>query len=192
MNVYSLDIYYLAYFFIAVFAASFALPTGAILIIVSFAAVAEDWRDLLLIFFLTFFAAISGDYSAYLLARYFNKQISATLLKIRWLKNKENKINKLYDKYGAHTVFFTRFFFSGIGPYVNYFSGWQAMPARIFLKAVVFGELIYALLFVLTGCLFSNAWQEVIFIIQDYLAFALLALLAIAVIYRMLKLIINK
>lgn len=190
-GIFSLDVYYLISFFVAVFAASFAIPTGAVILIVSFASVAESWIDLSTLIFLSLVATISGDYFAYLMTRHFRKKINAMILNGNRLRNKMEKAEKLFDKYGVHTVFLTRFLFSGIGPYVNFFSGLRNMPQRVFLKAIISGEIIYCFAYLFIGYFFRATWQESVLVIRDYTVFIAISAAGIFVIYRLIKLVLK-
>ncbi|MFA5993563.1 MAG: VTT domain-containing protein [Parcubacteria group bacterium] len=181
------DIYYLVSFFAAIFAASFAIPTGAIIVIVSFASVAGGWSDFLILILLSLAATISGDYGAYWVARYFRRRFNSILEEVGWMKNKLSLVEKLFDKYASHTVFLTRFLF-GMGPYVNFFSGLRAMPRGQFLKAVVLGELVYCLFYILIGYVFHETWQTVIILVRDYSAFIAFTVLGMYIVYRIIKL----
>lgn len=186
--IFALDIYYLTSFFLAIFAASFALPTGAIVVIVSFASVASGWSDISLLILLSLLATISGDYSAYLVARYFRKNINSIIEDVNWIKIKKAKVEKLFDEYGGLSIFLTRFLFSGIGPYVNFFSGLQNMSRWEFLKAVVAGEIIYCFTYLFIGYFFRDTWQGVMITAQDYAVVISLSLVGIIIIYRIVKL----
>jgi len=181
----SLDIYYFALFFALVYAGSFGLPTGVILVIVSFASASENLRDILLIFFLAFSATVVGDYSAYLLSGRFRKNFEKLIARFTWTREKKKLIEKTYAKYGVYAVFLSRFIFSGTGPYLNYLSGLQAMPRRLFLRAIVPGELIYCSLFVIIGYFFSGTWLSLVF--ENYTAFVVLSLFGLYAIFRLLK-----
>lgn len=191
-EIFSLDIYYLASFFAALFAASFAIPTGALVIIVSFASVAEGWRDVSILAMLSLSATVSGDYSAYSLSRHFRNRLNATIWKFGWMRNRIISVEKIFDRYSSHTVFLTRFLFSGIGPYVNFFSGLRAMPQGTFLKAVIGGELIYCLLSISVGYFFRDTWTAAIALAQDYTAFTVFALLGVYIVFRIVRLVSKK
>ena len=190
MNAFlSLDIYYLALFFVLVYAGSFGLPTGVILIIVSFASASEGWRDVLLIFFLSYSASVAGDYSAFLLSGRFRKNFERLIERFAWTRNKKRVVEKTYDRYGVYAVFLTRFILSGIGPYINYLSGLEAMPKRKFLRAIISGEFIYCSFLILVGYFFSGTWLYLVKVFENYTAFAVLSLLGLYVVFRLAKLI---
>lgn len=185
----SLDIYYLALFFVLVYAGSFGLPTGVILVIVSFASASDGWRDILLIFFLSFSATVAGDYSAFLLSGRFRKNFERLIARFAWMRKKKKVITKAYDKYGVYAVFLTRFIFSGTGPYLNYLSGLEAMPRRQFLRAIVSGEFIYCSLLIMIGYFFSGTWLSLVKVFENYTAFAVLSLFGLYAAYRLAKLV---
>ncbi len=188
IDIFSLDMYYLVYFFLLVFLASFAIPTGALVLIVSFASATSDWNDAILLVALSLSATISGDYGAYSAARYFRKKINPMIEKIGWMEKKRIVVQKLFNRYSYHTVFLTRFLFSGIGPYVNYFSGLQNIKKETFLKAIILGEIVYCFFYVFIGYYFRETWQEIISLILDYTASIIFALLGLYIVYKIIKL----
>lgn len=187
-EIITLDIYYLSYYFLAIFAASFAIPTGAMIIIVSFASVATGLADISLLVCLALTATILGDYSAYLAANYFKKWLDGRIGKVRWLKNKFDSVNDIFQLYGGYAIFLTRFALSGLGPYVNFFSGLRNLSQRLFLKAVVSGEFIYVSLFISIGYFFSETWQAVVLIVRDYTLAAALVFIGALIAYRLIRL----
>ena len=114
-DIFSLDIYYLVSFFAALFAASFAIPTGALIIIASFASAAAGWRDTSLLLLLSLSATVSGDYSVYLISRRFRNTLEAALRRSGWMRSKIIIVEKLFDRYSSSAVFLTRFRQTGIG-----------------------------------------------------------------------------
>jgi membrane protein DedA with SNARE-associated domain len=189
--IFSLDIYYLVYFFALIFLASFAIPTGALAIIVSFASVASDWHDISVLVLISLVATISGDYGAYWLMRRLRHKINPIIKDVTWMKSKWVTIEKLFKKYSYWAVFLTRFLFSGVGPYVNFFSGLEAMSHLKYLRAVVLGELVYCLLYIFIGYFFRETWQGIIDIVQNYTAASIFALLGLYFVYKITKLVLK-
>jgi membrane-associated protein len=191
-DIISLDIYYLLYYFIAIFAASFALPTGAMILIVSFASIAVGFTDLAILGSLALAATVLGDFSAYSVAKYFKKRLDGYIDRFVWLGNKIDKIGVIFQKYGRYTVFLSRFAFSGLGPYVNLFSGLRALPKRLFLQAMIAGEIIYVALFMSVGYFFRETWQMVVLIVKDYTVSMVLVVLGIFIALRLVKLLLKE
>ena len=191
-DIFSLDIYYLTSFFAAIFAASFAIPTGALIIIVSFASVAEGWRDVVILAALSLSATVSGDYAAYRLSRRFRGSLDRLVRRTGWMQTKIITIEKLFDTYSALAIFLTRFLFSGIGPYVNFFSGLRAIPQRTFLKAAIWGEIIYCSFYIFIGYGFRNTWQAATSLAQDYAAVALFTIFGISITIKIIRLITKR
>jgi len=191
-DIISLDVYYLLYYFFAIFVASFAVPTGAMIMIVSFASIATGLTDLALLGTLAFVATVSGDYSAYLVAKYFKVRFDGYINRIMWLKSKIHLVSKVFQKYGGYTVFLTRFALSGLGPYVNLFSGLRDLPKKLFLQAVMSGEIIYVSMFIFVGYFFSETWQAVVLIVKAYTMFAVLIGLGIVITTRLTKFLLKE
>lgn len=183
-DIFSLDIYYLISFFAAIFAASFAIPTGALIIIASFASAAAGWRDTSLLLLLSLSATVSGDYSVYLISRRFRSTLETAIQRSGWMRNRIIVVEKLFDRYSSSTVFLTRFLFSGIGPYVSFFSGLRAMPQGTYLKAILLGEFVYCVLYISIGYFFRDTWTAVIALAQDYTAAGVFALLGMFIAFR--------
>jgi membrane protein DedA with SNARE-associated domain len=185
----SLDILYLVYFFILVFLASFAIPTGSLIVIVSFASSARGWVDVSVLLFLALIATISGDYMAFCILRFFRDKINPMIKNTIWTRNKFTSVEKLFAKYSYYTIFLTRFLFSGIGPFVNFFSGLQAMPKMKFLRPVILGEILYCVIYISIGYFFRDTWQEILIFAQDYITLIIFTALGLYFAYKIVKLI---
>lgn len=183
----SLNIYYLSYLFVLVFVSSFGIPTWASLIVVSFVAAASTVQDVTLVFFLALSASILGDTSAYWTLRLFQKKIYPLIDRNAWMKRQADIAEALFNKYSYATVFFSRFLLSGAGPVINLYSGLHAMPYRKFLRATVWGELLYCAIYTSIGYFFRDTWNVVVELAQDYITGIVFALVGLFIIINMTK-----
>ena len=174
-------------FFIGVFIASFAVPTGAIFLIVSFFAVSHGQYDILLIFALVLLATISGDLAVYFISLRLSDRFERLISKNAWIKNKEEKVKKIFLRYGTYTVFLSRFLLSGVGPYINYYSGLRKMDKKTFIVSAISGEIVYATMCFIIGFAFKDIWRDLLNLSKDYTWLAFLTVVVVYIMFRFLK-----
>jgi membrane protein DedA with SNARE-associated domain len=85
-------------------------------------------------------------------------------------------------RWGAVSVFFSRWLVTAIGPYVNLLSGVSRGGLLAFTPAVVVGELIWVLGYVYLGRLFSDRVSELSAALGDAAWLVLAALVAVVLI----------
>ncbi len=90
------------------------------------------------------------------------------------------------NKYGALSVFLSRFLLLGLGAPVNYLSGFSRYPFRKFLISAALGELVNASLYTYIGYEFSGSTLSILNLIIDF------SLIIILVLTGMLALILLK
>jgi membrane-associated protein len=178
----------LSFLFFIVFPASFAIPTGALFFVVSLAALSETASGIFLIILITFLAAVLGDIATYLVARKYNKKIHSIICKNKFLKKQERKADKVFQKYGIASLFLSRFFLQGVGPFLNYYAGMKKLKIKNFIIPIIFGEIIYTGIYVSIGVIFRETWQDLLKFLADFSILIALILLVIIVIVKLKKL----
>jgi membrane-associated protein len=190
--IFSITILDLFFLFGVVFLASFAIPTFALLFIVSFVAGAVSVEEILIICFFALVACILGDLLTYALARTFSRKFETNLRHHPFVKNKEAQIEKLFEKNGSLLIFFSRFFMSGVGPYINYYAGFKKLDFKRFFWLVISGEIIYIALYSSLGYFFKDTWNIIIDLIEQYSVIVVVSILIIYFLRRFIKSIIIK
>ncbi len=176
----------LALFFLIVYAASFAIPTGAMFFIISLGASLISFIDYFWVVLITLLATIAGDISTYLVSRIFREKIHGFLSKYKWFLKREKEAQRQYHKHGAYAVFITRFFAAPIGPFLNYISGFQKLKFRKFFVAVVSGEIIYSASYVGFGFFFKETWRDLIVLVNDFTILFVLIVVLGFILYKLL------
>ncbi len=177
---------YYTLFFIIV-AGSFAIIPGMTLLISSYASVLTTVPRLFLFILLVFAASIIGDIGTYFIAKRFSVSVINYLKRYKWFAKNEGKARSSVRNYGFYFVFVTRFISGGLGPVVNYISGFERLNSKKFILAVLLGEAVYALLFCSIGYIFKDTWAELVSFLQYSFVAILLIVIALYVGYRITK-----
>lgn len=121
-------------------------------------------------------AAILGDQIGYGLSRWGGR---ALIVRISHRMGGEHKIKKaeaLSKKWGGPGIFFSRWLITELGPWLNVTSGIAGYPWRHFIIWDVLGEVLWVVLYVMLGYIFSDRVQFISEILGN-LAWAILALI---------------
>jgi membrane protein DedA with SNARE-associated domain len=159
----ALSLYGLPVLFSVIFASSLGIPLPATFVIVvagSFAALGD--MNIWWVLVLGAMAAIAGDQTAYAIGHWGGPRLAHRLS--GWLGGalQLEKAEKVMDRWGWVGVFFSRWLVTSFGPPINYTSGITDYPYRLFLLWDVTGELLWVILYVLAGELFSDRVQALI------------------------------
>jgi len=165
----------LVYLFLWTFGAAVGVP-GAIVLIVSLGAIAENIPELMLVMFTVAVAAALGDYTSYEIGKRITLSFKKFLAKLGVI-SEERKLSSMFRNSEFWLVFLTRFIFIGACTVVSYLSGWNRMERKKFLAAMIPGEILYAIIFPLIGFLFKQIWNDLTIIINDLTFLTLLAIL---------------
>jgi membrane protein DedA with SNARE-associated domain len=160
-------------------------------IIVSFGANTSNLSDLIILILVVYSATLIGDISIYFIAKYFSKRVLKFVRRFKWYKKHEKRYKKLLNKYGFWIVFVSRFLVSEVCLVVNYISGFERFNSKKFISAVILGELVFSVLYVLFGYLFKDTWTYLLGLVQNSIRIILLILIALYILYRIIKLIKN-
>ena len=135
-------------------------------------------------------AAIIGDQVAYAIGRWGGPRLARRLTGrfggAKQLEKAENAVNR----WGWAGIFFSRWLVTPLSPWINYTSGITGYSYRRFLLWDVTGELLWVILYVLAGELFSDRVQALIETLGN-LAWVEIGLIAAAIfgwlLYRNLR-----
>jgi membrane-associated protein len=107
------------------------------------------------------FAAILGDQIAYGLARWAGRRVVNRIGRKLGAEKKIKQAEGFTKKWGRSGVFLSRWLVTALGPWVNLASGIAAYPWKRFLFWDVLGEVLWVVLYVGIGYVFSNRVQAV-------------------------------
>lgn len=176
----------LSVFSLLIYFASFAVPTGALVSILSFSSIVVGWFEIGVIFSLVFVAAVLGDISTYFFAKLFSAKVQKFISSRSALQKTEKKIEKFFVKNGFATIFFSRFLLTSLGPMVNYYCGFTKYDIRKFIGATLLGELFYAGLYTALGVIFRDFISDILNLING-VVIAMILVIAIIMVFRKIR-----
>jgi membrane protein DedA with SNARE-associated domain len=131
--------------------------------------------------------AVIGDQIGYALGRWGGHRLVA---RIRRRGNGSNKIahaQAFAKRWGAAGIFLTRWLITPLGPWLNLTSGMAGYPWIRFFVWDVLGEVLWVVLYVLLGMLFSDRVQALAEILGN-LAWVIVGLIAAVILgWKLLK-----
>jgi membrane protein DedA with SNARE-associated domain len=160
---------YVALFVIAYLAAFLIpLPSNTTLLAAS-AFAGQGYLNIYFIFFIALSANVAGDVTGFLLSRKYGKKVlMKTVLRKVILSEKYTDMEKVFSDNAGITIFTTRFF-GGIGPLVNFVSGFSdSISFKKFLLYGVPGEMVYVSFFVISGYYVGDAWLDLLSPIESF------------------------
>jgi membrane protein DedA with SNARE-associated domain len=106
-------------------------------------------------------AAVLGDQIAYGLSRWGGRRLINRISRRIGVESKIKQAETLTKRWSAAGIFFSRWLVTALGPWVNVASGIAAYPWKRFLLWDVLGEVLWVVLYVLLGYIFSNRVQAI-------------------------------
>lgn len=121
-------------------------------------------------------AAILGDQIGYGLSRWGGRPLIDRITRRLGGAEKIKKAQALSKKWGGPGIFFSRWLVTELGPWINVTSGITAYPWPRFIIWDALGEVLWVVLYVMLGYIFSDRVQYIAEILGN-LAWAILALI---------------
>jgi membrane-associated protein len=121
-------------------------------------------------------AAILGDQIGYGLSRWGGRRLIVRISRRIGGEHKIKKAEALQEKWGGVGIFFSRWLITELGPWLNVTSGIAGYPWRRFILWDVLGEVLWVVLYVMLGYIFSDRVQYISEILGN-LAWAIFALI---------------
>jgi membrane protein DedA with SNARE-associated domain len=144
----------------------------------------DTFADYLFYASLLFFGFVAGDIAAYTAASYFESIFKEKFCKYQWIVKKCEISMSFFNKYGALSVFLTRFALLGLGAPVNYISGLSKFSFKKFLISAASGEFLYAAIYTYIGFVFKDSWIYIFDVIVEFSVTIILFLVALFAIYK--------
>lgn len=155
-----LVLYGLPVLFAAVLFASTGVPLPATLLLLTAGSfVAQGDFDMWWVVGLTTSAAVLGDHVGYGIGRWGSGRLLNTIS--RWGGGAERiaQAERLARRWGGLGVFFSRWLMTPVGPIINLTSGMARYPLPAFFCFDLLGEIVWVMLYVSLGRLFSDQVQ---------------------------------
>jgi membrane-associated protein len=112
-------------------------------------------------------AAIAGDQIVYGLARWGGRRLIERVGRILGLEAKIKQAEGLTRRWSGAGIFFSRWLVTALGPWVNVTSGIAGYPWQRFLLWDVLGEVLWVVLYVTLGYVFSDRVQSMVEILGN-------------------------
>ena len=155
----ALGIYGLPLLFVALLVGSVGIPLPAsFLLLAAGSFVAQDDLSLWPVLGLAAAGAIIGDNIGYVLGRWGGRRMIAWLGKL-FAKDRLSKTENWLKRREGSGIFFSRWLLTPLGPVVNITSGLTRYSWPRFLFYCASGEVLWVLLYVLLGKIFSGQVQ---------------------------------
>ena len=106
-------------------------------------------------------AAVLGDQIGYGVARWGGRPLVARISRRIGGEAKMKKAEELAKRWGGPGIFFSRWLVTSLGPWLNVTSGIADYPWRRFILWDVPGELLWVVLYVMLGFVFSDRVQAI-------------------------------
>jgi membrane-associated protein len=172
----------------SILVSSFGLPLPtSFLLIVAGSFVATGDLQIAPVIAASIAGAVIGDHLGYAVGRSggrsFAERAAARLGATQALVRAEATANK----WGALTVFFSRWLITAIGPYVNLISGVTGQRLPVFSLWVVLGESLWVLAYVYVGVLFGDKISEISDALSDFTGVLAAAAIAGLLLYFLIR-----
>jgi len=105
---------------------------------------------------------ITGDITSYLLWRFLGNRMNERFPSFRHsIQPRLLRAGRIFDKYGALTVTFTRFPVSALSVAINIISGTTNFRMTRFMLAAALGELLWVAFNLGVGYWFGDSWEDI-------------------------------
>lgn len=173
----ALLVYGVPLLFVVIAIASVGVPFPVSLTLVAAGSFAKQGEmKLLPVIVAASLAAIFGDQIGYGISRWGGRRLIDRITRRLGGAEKIKKAEALSKKWGGPGIFFSRWLITELGPWLNVTSGIARYPWRHFIFWDVLGEVLWVVLYVMLGYIFSDKVQYIAEILGN-LAWAILALI---------------
>lgn len=155
----------LVYKYAALFGISFLavlilpLPASSILV-ASGALASQGYLSITLVLISAFIAKVAGSSVGYFIARNFGESFFHRPGLRHFVRSGLFRKLKMYILSFPRTIIFFTRFIAEVGPATNILSGIMCVPKRVFIGTVLFAELMYVLMYGLTGYFLGAEWEN--------------------------------
>ena len=112
-------------------------------------------------------AAVLGDQIGYALGRWGGHRVAGRVNRKKARAAQMRRAEKFARRWGGAGIFFSRWLVTPLGPWINLSSGMTAYPWARFLCWDIVGEVLWVVLYVALGKLFSDRIQALVDILGD-------------------------
>ena len=161
--------------------ASIGAPLPASLMLVAAGSFVEQGEmTLWLVVIVAITAAVLGDQIGYSVARRVGRRLVARISRKIGGQDKIRKAEALAKRWGGPGIFFSRWLVTSLGPWLNVTSGIAEYPWRRFILWVVLGDVLWVVMNVMLGYVFSDRVQAIAEV-SGYLAWVILGFIVVVI-----------
>ena len=158
----ALLLYGLPVLFGVILICSIGIPFPASLVLVATGSfVAQGEMRLWQVIAVASAGAVLGDQVGYGLARWGGRRLIGRISRRIGGETKIQKAEAFFKSWSGAGIFLSRWLVTGLGPWVNVTSGIAAYPWQRFLLWDMLGEILWVVLYVIVGYIFSDRVQAV-------------------------------
>lgn len=142
--------------------------------------------------FMVWVFLVAGDITSYLIWRFLGNRMTERFPTFRQsIQPRLLKAGRIFDKYGALTVTFTRFPISALSLAINIVSGTTNFKLARFILAAAIGEILWAAFNLGVGYWFGDSWEDIGPLLPAAGQWLALLLVLILVVYYLKRVLAN-
>ncbi len=180
------------FLFLISIASSFGVPVWETIFVISSGSILNTYPEYFFLVILIFSGLIIGDVSAYTVASYFETGIVKKLNKYDWYMKTYKLSESFFNKYGALSVFLSRFLLLELAAPLNYLAGFSKYPFKKFLISTTSGELLYAIIYTYIGFAFRGSSFSILNVIIIFSLIGILVLISTLALIMLKKYLIDR
>ena len=149
-----------ALFGVTVFSAVGAPLPASLMLVAAGSFVEQGEMKLWQVIIVASIASVLGDLIGYGVARWVGRRLVKRISRKIGGEAKIKKTEALAKRWGGPSIFFSRWLVTPLGPWINVTSGIADYPWRHFILWDVLGEVLWVVLYVMLGYIFSERVQS--------------------------------
>ncbi|HEX8140448.1 MAG TPA: DedA family protein [Pyrinomonadaceae bacterium] len=141
---------------------------GSLLLVAAGSFVEQGEIDQWPVLLLASLSVILGDNVGYALGRWGGRRLVRWMSRLVGGQRRLEHVEEWLKRYGGMGIFLSRWLLTPLGPFVNLVSGMARYPWPRFLSLAVAGEVLWVLLYVTLGKLFSDRIGAISEVLGDF------------------------
>lgn len=165
------------------------IPIGTMFFILYAWSLANNFNELVMLFFIALFSTIIWDLTSYFIGRkIYNFDFFKCLLQKKIINNIYNKTEKFFHKNWWISIFLSRFLITWVWPALNYVVWFHLFNYKKFVFYVILWEILYSWELLILWFLFKDTFDDIFNIFSNFW----IGLLLIFILYQILKKLFKK
>ncbi len=160
--------YLYIFLFILPFFTQLGIPLGLTFFAMFYGSSISSFSFFILDIFILAFTLLLADLIAYSIGRKYGKNIFTFFSKNKVIKNKVKQVSSMTNNNSFLAIFLTRTILLGLSPITNYLFGFEKYSLKKFIIFVFLAEIIFSFIFIGIGYFFSETWELILNLIEDF------------------------